>query len=109
LFPIPKLSISLYLINCFCFHGQILNSISYIDRESNVSFVLGNQNPLTGGIGKYDNDYSDPLHTFLGLAGLALVDYEGLNAINPQLTMSENAVKHLQVLQLRWKQEVDGA
>jgi len=84
---------------------QILDSLRYIDRESNVDFVLGNQNPLTGGIGKYDNDYSDPLHTFLGLAGLSLVDYEGLNMINPQLTMTENAVEHLKTLQRNWEQD----
>lgn len=72
------------------------------DRTKNVDFLLGNQNPLSGGIGKYDNEHVDPLHTFMGLAGLALVNYDGLNQISPMLTMSENAVVHMKSLHSRW-------
>jgi geranylgeranyl transferase type-1 subunit beta len=81
---------------------KLLNSLHWIDQARNVDFILSNQNPLTGGIGKSDNTYPDPLHTFMGIAGLSLVNYEGLNAINPALTMSERAVSHLKTVQDSW-------
>lgn len=84
---------------------KLLDSLDLTDRTMNVDFILSNQNPLTGGIGKSDNTFPDPLHTFMGLAGLSLVNYEGLNSINPALTMSENAVLFLITLQAQWKKE----
>lgn len=84
------------------FHFQLLGSLSLIDCDRNIDFVLGNQNPLSGGIGKVDSEHVDPLHTFLGLAGLSLVKYKGLNLINPMLTMSSNASKHLSELHQGW-------
>lgn len=73
-----------------------------MNSDKNVDFVLGNQNPLTGGIGKMDSEHVDPLHTFLGLAGLSLVNYKGLSIINPKLTMSSNATNHLANLHRQW-------
>lgn len=73
-----------------------------IEHSRNTDFILANQNPLSGGIGKCDNEHVDPLHTFMGLAGLSLVKYEGLNPINPMLTMSENAVSHMRTIHTRW-------
>lgn len=72
------------------------------DHAKNIDFILGNQNPLTGGIGKCDNEHVDPLHTFMGLAGLSLVKYDGLNLMSPMLTMSENAVSHMKTIHVRW-------
>lgn len=77
--------------------------MDYCDKDAVINFILSNQNPITGGIGKVDNEYVDPLHTFMSLAGLSLMNYEGLNAVNPTLTMSENAVQHLKKLQMNWK------
>ena len=85
-----------------CLSLQLLGSLEYADRARNVDFILSNQNPLTGGIGKSDNTYPDPLHTFMGIAGLSLVNYEGLSQINPALTMSEKAVSHLKSIQANW-------
>jgi len=69
--------------------------------------VLGNQNPISGGIGKMDNQHVDPLHTFLGLAGLSLAKYKGLNSINPKLTMSSNATLRMEELHRQWRQIKD--
>lgn len=64
--------------------------------------VITLQNPLSGGIGKVDSEHVDPLHTFLGLAGLSLVKYKGLNLMNPMLTTSNNASEHLSNLHRQW-------
>ncbi|OXA62812.1 geranylgeranyl transferase type-1 subunit beta [Folsomia candida] len=80
----------------------LLDSLPFIDCDKNIDFVLGNQNPLSGGIGKVDSEHVDPLHTFLGLAGLSLVKYKGLNLMNPMLTTSNNASEHLSNLHRQW-------
>jgi len=84
---------------------SLLDSVHMFHHPRNVEFLLGNQNPICGGIGKCDNEHVDPLHTFMGLAGLALVQYEGLNPINPMLTMSEKAVMHMGKVHLGWKKQ----
>lgn len=75
----------------------------YAGRTENIEWILSNQNPLTGGIGKCDNDLCDPLHTFMGLAGLSLVSYDKLMPIIPELTMTKEALNHLRRLHEMWQ------
>eukprot|EP00095_Tigriopus_kingsejongensis_P011775 snap_masked-scaffold119_size336447-processed-gene-1.5 protein:Tk11775 transcript:snap_masked-scaffold119_size336447-processed-gene-1.5-mRNA-1 annotation:"geranylgeranyl transferase type-1 subunit beta-like" len=53
-------------------------------RQS-ASFVLTTQDPITGGLGKCPDVGSDPLHTYLGLAGLGLANYPGLKRVEPAI------------------------
>jgi prenyltransferase beta subunit len=47
--------------------------------------------------------WSDPMHTYLGLSGLALNSMNNaLLAVNPALNISERAVKHLKQLHAQW-------
>ena len=64
-----------------------------IERSSN--FVLDTQDPLKGGLSKWVDNSSDPLHTQLGLGGLSLFGYPGLSAINPALNVTFKSMEKL--------------
>ena len=76
----------------------MLGDVNFSDSKANIDFILHNQNPITGGIGKQDNEHTDPLHTFMGIAGLSLAQYENLNPMHAALTMSEKTFQHLKTL-----------
>lgn len=77
----------------------MLGESDFSDRKANADFILHNQNPIIGGIGNQDNEHTDPLHTFMGIAGLSLTHYENLNPVHAALTISEKAFNHLKSLQ----------
>jgi len=82
----------------------MLESTDLSDCEENINYILHNQNPIIGGIGKQDNEFPDPLHTFMGIAGLSLAHYENLNPVNAALTMSQNAFEHMKSIQPKFQQ-----
>lgn len=62
-------------------------------------FVFSTQDPIVGGLSKWPDQSPDPLHTYLGLAGLSLShSVEGLQPVHPALNISERAVEHLKRL-----------
>ena len=56
-----------------------------------LDFVLSTQDGITGGLAKWPELSPDPLHTYLGLAGLALVPFAGLRPVDPQLNITKRA------------------
>lgn len=71
---------------------QILNCVPY---------VLSAQDGIVGGLAKWadEPDISpDPLHTYLGLAGLALVPSLDLQQVDPELNITLRAKKQLKLL-----------
>ena len=56
-----------------------------------IEFVLSTQDGITGGLAKWPDISPDPLHTYLGLAGLALAPYPGLRPVDPQLNITKRA------------------
>ena len=56
-----------------------------------LDFVLSTQDGITGGLAKWPEISPDPLHTYLGLAGLALAPYAGLRPVDPQLNITKRA------------------
>jgi geranylgeranyl transferase type-1 subunit beta len=83
----------------------MLGSLESSGRQENIDWLLHNQNPIMGGFGKHDNEFPDPLHTFMGIAGLALINYENLNKLFPALTISHQTLEHLRKIQASWKNE----
>ena len=81
----------------------MLGSLELSGRQENIDWLLQNQNPIMGGFGKHDNEFTDPLHTYMGLAGLSLINYDNLNKLFPALTVSQRTVQHLRSLQNSWK------
>jgi len=54
-----------------------------------TSFVLETQDSVIGGLSKWVDNTPDPLHTYLGLGGLALAGYEGLADFDPALNVTK--------------------
>lgn len=61
------------------------------------------QDALLGGFAKWVDTRADPLHTYLGLAGLSLMKSDDLNEVFPALNITVRAHKHLQSLHKKWR------
>ncbi|KAK5649841.1 hypothetical protein RI129_000870 [Pyrocoelia pectoralis] len=81
---------------------KMLDAFHYTNYQDNRSFILATQNNIIGGFSKWVNTHSDPLHTYLGLAGLSLIGEKGLNDIVPSLNVTYRALDHLRCIQLQW-------
>jgi geranylgeranyl transferase type-1 subunit beta len=77
---------------------KLLGCYDLIDKESNRSYVLETQCPITGGLGKYIDSHPDALHSYLGLSGLAVLGDLSVLAVDPALNISQRAVEHLRSL-----------
>jgi len=81
---------------------RLLDIHQFVDAEENRKFVLSTQDPVIGGLAKWPDNSPDPLHTYLGLAGLSLAGEPSLEPVDPALNISCRAFKHLQSLQASW-------
>lgn len=87
----------------------MLNSFRFIDQKRLLEFVLTAQEE-NGGLSKVPEFYSDPLHTYLGLAGLTFLDELVLKekkvilrSMEPTLNISTRARTHLSKLHDTWR------
>lgn len=82
----------------------ILDHFEYVEQKNLLDFILIAQEER-GGISKVPDFYSDPLHTYLGFAGLTFIDDNlclkkdiRLLKIDPTLNISLRARQHLDKL-----------
>ncbi|MBA0766171.1 hypothetical protein Gotri_015238, partial [Gossypium trilobum] len=72
-----------------CYSWWVLSSlimidrVHWIDKEKLVKFILDCQDVENGGISDRPDDAVDVYHTYFGVAGLSLLNYPGLKAIDP--------------------------
>ncbi|GFN73747.1 geranylgeranyl transferase type-1 subunit beta-like [Plakobranchus ocellatus] len=94
---------------CYSFWvGAALEMLGVLDLTHvtfNRSFVLSAQEPIVGGFSKYPDHPPDPLHSYLGLAGLSLIGEPNINPIYPALNISQRAYDHLMNLHRQWEDE----
>lgn len=64
-----------------------------------MSCLLHVQDEDDGGISDRPDDMADVYHTFFGIAGLSLMGYEGLGAIDPTYALPVETVKRLKARQ----------
>ena len=81
----------------------LLGRLGHISPEASRQFVLGTQDPVTGGLAKWPDTQCDPLHTYLGLSGLAIAGEEGLSPMEPALNITVRAATRLAQLQEGWE------
>lgn len=89
----------------------ILDHFKYIEQKNLLDFILLAQEER-GGLSKVPAFYSDPLHTYLGFAGLTFVDDElstarriNLLKLDPTLNISTRAKNYLDKLHESWKRK----
>ena len=78
--------------------------LQYTSLNENVNYIFETYNEITGGFSKWPACSSDPLHTFMALCGLSLLDYVQLKPIHPALVISQRAHSHLKNLHRTWEQ-----
>lgn len=70
----------------------IMERVHWIDRKKLEQFILDCQDPECGGISDRPDDAVDVFHTFFGVAGLSLLGFPGLAAIDPAYALPVNVV-----------------
>ena len=63
-----------------------------------LDFIIQTQDGITGGLAKLPDCPPDPLHTYLGLSGLALVPFGELRPVDAELNITKRARNHLETL-----------
>ena len=63
------------------------------------------QDPMVGGFAKWPGTSPDPLHTYFGICGLALLGEECVSSMHPALNISQRAADHLSSLHRLWRGE----
>ena len=63
-----------------------------------VDFVLSTQDGIMGGLAKLPENSPDPLHTYLGLAGLSLANFQDLRPVDAELNITQRAREFLDTL-----------
>jgi len=81
---------------------SLLGRLDLCDKDASRLFVLSTQDPVTGGLAKWVDTQTDPLHTYLGLSGLGLQGEEGVLEVDPALNISKRTKLWLEKLQSSW-------
>ncbi|XP_069694771.1 geranylgeranyl transferase type-1 subunit beta [Periplaneta americana] len=82
---------------------KILGVFEMVDYQQNKNYILSTQDPIVGGLSKWIDTTPDPMHTYMGLCGLSLMQAEGLRAVHPALNITTRAYKHLESLHKDWE------
>ncbi|OLL24286.1 Geranylgeranyl transferase type-1 subunit beta [Neolecta irregularis DAH-3] len=77
---------------------QILGFAHLVPISENRNFLFEKTQHKLGGFGKTPDTYPDILHSYLGLASLALSNEHGLNDIDAALCISKQAVARIRTL-----------
>ncbi|KAJ4824445.1 hypothetical protein Tsubulata_039812 [Turnera subulata] len=84
-----------------CYSWWVLSSLIMIDRvhwinkEKLIKFILSCQDTENGGISDRPDDAVDVFHTYFGVAGLSLLEYGGLKAIDPAYALPVDVVNRV--------------
>jgi geranylgeranyl transferase type-2 subunit beta len=61
----------------------VLDRVHWIDKDALTRFILKCQDPELGGLADRPGDMVDVFHTHFALAGLSLLEYPGLEEVDP--------------------------
>ncbi|XP_013183879.2 geranylgeranyl transferase type-1 subunit beta isoform X2 [Amyelois transitella] len=84
---------------------KILDALQMTNYANNRRYVYETQDQVVGGFSKWPDTCTDPMHTYLGLAGLSLIGENGLLEVVPTLNITKRAYEHLKNLQEQWANE----
>uniref|UniRef100_A0A803LQC1 Geranylgeranyl transferase type-2 subunit beta n=1 Tax=Chenopodium quinoa TaxID=63459 RepID=A0A803LQC1_CHEQI len=84
-----------------CYSWWVLSSlimidrVHWIDKEKLVEFILDCQDLEKGGISDRPDDAVDVFHTYFGVAGLSLLEYPGVKAVDPAYALPVDVVNKI--------------
>ncbi|KAM0270453.1 hypothetical protein ACHAQH_009410 [Verticillium albo-atrum] len=74
---------------------EIIGRTHWIDSDKLTAFILRAQDPESGGIADRPGDMVDVWHTVFGIAGLSLLKYPGLKAVDPVYCMPKETIERV--------------
>lgn len=81
---------------------ELLGAFQFVDQGRNLEFLDSTQDPVTGGFSKWPDSDPDPMHAYMGVAGMSLMGLEDLEPLQPALNISKRAAAHLERLHRSW-------
>lgn len=84
---------------------KLLGILDKTDKRSNKAFIMSTQDAFIGGFSKWVDTIPDPMHTYLGIAGLSLINFSNLDYIHPALNITQTAFQHLETIHVKWRME----
>jgi geranylgeranyl transferase type-1 subunit beta len=82
----------------------VLGRLDLLNIGPNIRFLLDRTQHAIGGFAKCEGYPPDIYHSYLGLATLAVMGYEGLKPIHPAACISYDAVSHMD--SLAWRRKI---
>ena len=76
--------------------------MEYTNYTENRNYIFETNHEVVGGFAKWPSCHPDPLHTFMGLSALSLINFEGLKSIHPALVITQESYEHLMNLHKKW-------
>ncbi|XP_044469508.1 geranylgeranyl transferase type-2 subunit beta 1-like isoform X1 [Mangifera indica] len=73
----------------------MINRAHWINKEKLVKYILDCQDTENGGISDRPDDAVDVFHTYFGVAGLSLLEYPGVKAIDPAYALPVDVVNRI--------------
>ncbi|KAI3928491.1 hypothetical protein MKW98_024092 [Papaver atlanticum] len=73
----------------------IIDRVRWIDKDKLARFILDCQDKENGGISDRPDDAVDVYHTYFGVAGLSLLEYPGIKAIDPAYALPVDVVNRI--------------
>lgn len=84
---------------------KMLQVLHLINDQQNYQYVMSTQDSVVGGFSKWVDSQSDPLHSYLALCSLSLMNKDNLCDLVPTLNISQKAFDHLKVIQDNWRSD----
>ena len=82
----------------------MLDALQYTNYTENINYVFETWSPITGGFSKWPDCSPDPLHTYMAVCGLSMVNYPSFLSIHPALVISNRAADNLKRIHELWAQ-----
>ncbi|KAF9150573.1 Geranylgeranyl transferase type-1 subunit beta [Linnemannia schmuckeri] len=80
-----------------------IGSFDLVNFECNRGFLMETQHKAFGGFGKWVDTYPDVLHSYMGIASLALMGEPGIRPLEPLLNISKRMQERLYNETVFWK------
>ncbi|KAG0361885.1 terpenoid cyclases/protein prenyltransferase alpha-alpha toroid [Gamsiella multidivaricata] len=82
---------------------KTIGSFELVDFDCNRGFLMETQHKFFGGFGKWVGTYPDAMHSYMGIASLALMGEPGIRPLDPLLNISERMKERLHTQTVFWK------
>ncbi|CAO3570633.1 unnamed protein product [Mortierella alpina] len=81
----------------------VIGSIDLVNFSCNRGYLMETQHKMFGGFGKWVGTYPDVLHSYMGIASLALMDEPGIRPLDPRLNVSKRVQERLHTQSVFWR------